>query len=228
MRLWKVQNIPRSIQNVFLNSKLDADFVKNTIIQSMSDNEDSINIANYRHWLVDFEKEFDDIECWYKKDSNGEIPVRTKARKVIEIHRNMLALDYEIKQTWHQLNYAVSESQDQIPFIEEIINKLKVDIQKIKEKNAEANAEYQKEHDQLTGKIAILNEDLKRIKEKQKYYDSIDIKSIIELDSKEPSLQLEKSQKDEHLRKLQEQYKDVTEKYKSLYKSLEDEWNMTN
>ena len=30
------QNIPRSIQNVFLNTKLDADFVKNTIIQSMT------------------------------------------------------------------------------------------------------------------------------------------------------------------------------------------------
>ena len=29
----KYQNIPRSIQNVFLNSKLDAEFVKKTIIE---------------------------------------------------------------------------------------------------------------------------------------------------------------------------------------------------
>ena len=35
----RYQNIPRTIQNVFLNSKLDADFIKDTIIQSMDDNE---------------------------------------------------------------------------------------------------------------------------------------------------------------------------------------------
>lgn len=35
----RYQNIPRSIQNVFLNSKLDAEFVKKTIIESMSESE---------------------------------------------------------------------------------------------------------------------------------------------------------------------------------------------
>lgn len=44
----KYQNIPRSIQNVFLNSKLDADFVKNTIIQSMMDTDVSIQLSVYR------------------------------------------------------------------------------------------------------------------------------------------------------------------------------------
>jgi hypothetical protein len=38
----KYQNIPRTIQNVFLNTKLDADFIKNTIIRSMSDEDNSI------------------------------------------------------------------------------------------------------------------------------------------------------------------------------------------
>ena len=75
----KYQNIPRSIQNVFLNSKLDADFVKNTIIQSMTDVEDSINLASYRHLVADFEREFDEIDCWYKKDGNGQVAVRVKA-----------------------------------------------------------------------------------------------------------------------------------------------------
>lgn len=31
----KYQNIPRTIQNVFLNSKLDADFIKDTIVTDL-------------------------------------------------------------------------------------------------------------------------------------------------------------------------------------------------
>lgn len=40
----KYQNIPRTIQNVFLNSKLDADFIKDTIIRSMSDEDISVDL----------------------------------------------------------------------------------------------------------------------------------------------------------------------------------------
>ena len=46
----KYQNIPKSIQNVFLNSKLDAEFIKKTIIESMSENdsEEAIKLNVYR------------------------------------------------------------------------------------------------------------------------------------------------------------------------------------
>ena len=44
----KYQNIPRTIQNVFLNSKLDADFIKDTIIRSMSDEDISVDLDFYR------------------------------------------------------------------------------------------------------------------------------------------------------------------------------------
>ena len=52
------QNIPRSIQNVFLNTKLDADFVKNTIIQSMADEDLPIDLQTYRRLVTDFEREY--------------------------------------------------------------------------------------------------------------------------------------------------------------------------
>ena len=48
------QNIPRTIQNVFLNSKLDADFIKDTIIQSMDDNEFVIDLSYYRNQIETF------------------------------------------------------------------------------------------------------------------------------------------------------------------------------
>lgn len=220
----KYQNIPRSIQNVFLNSKLDADFVKNTIIQSMTDMEDSIRLSDYRHLVADFEREFDEIDCWYKKDSNGEVVVRTKANKVIETYRLLVALEYDMKQTWHQLNFVVSHTREQMPFIEDEIHKLEEKLTKIREKLDNLQQEYEKEHDLLTKKISACDVRLGDIRKKRKRYEEIRIQDIITLDAQEPKYQSEKSQKEKLLLALQEQYRDVTEKYQRLYVTIDEEW----
>lgn len=45
------QNIPRTIQNVLLNSKLDAEFIKKTIISSINEDETAIDLNNYKEHL---------------------------------------------------------------------------------------------------------------------------------------------------------------------------------
>ena len=220
----KYQNIPRSIQNVFLNSKLDADFVKNTIIQSMTEVEDSIRLSDYRHLVADFEREFDEIECWYRKDSSGEVPVRNKANKVVETYRLLIALDYEMQQTWHQLNYVLNQTRQEIPLAEEEIREIQEKLRKLKEKLDGTQQEYEKEHDRLTSEISKREQRLDDIRKKRKHYDSIGISAIVELDVQEPKYQSEKVQKEKMLRALEEQYKDVTEKYRALYAALDDEW----
>ena len=219
----KYQNIPRSIQNVFLNSKLDADFVKNTIIQSMTDVEDSIRLSDYRHLVADFEQEFNEIDCWYRKDSTGEVPVRNKATKVVDAYRLLIALDYEMTRTWHQLNHVVNYTREQLPLLEEEILVIKEKLGKIKEKIDATQQEYEKEHDRLTGKISECNLRLSDIRQKRKHYDEIGIKIIIELDAQEPKLLGEKVQKGKLLQALENQYKDITDKYRTLYATLDDE-----
>lgn len=221
----KYQNIPRSIQNVFLNSKLDADFVKTTIIQSMTDTEDSISLSTYRHLVADFEREFDEIDCWYKKDANGEVAVRTKAQKVVDTYRLLVALDYELKQTWHKLNYAVAHTREQMPITEDAMRLLQEVLSKIKVKIDNAQQEFEKEHDLLTKKISACDVRLGDIRQKRKHYDEIGIKEVIALVEQEPKHLQDKTQKENMLRTLEEQYKDVTEKYRALYAALEAEWN---
>ena len=220
----KYQNIPRSIQNVFLNSKLDADFVKNTIIHSMTEVEDSIRLSDYRHLVADFEREFDEIDCWYRKDSNGEVPVRNKANKVIETYRLLIAFDYEIQQTWRQLNYVLNQTRQEIPLTEEEIREIQKKLKKIREKLDGAQLEYEKEHDRLTKEISKREQRLDDIRNKRKHYNNIDINAIMLLNAQEPKYQSEVSQKEKELRALEEQYKDVTEKYRALYAALDDEW----
>ena len=40
---------PRTIQNVFLNSKLDAEFIKQTIIMSLNEEDVRIDLGQYAH-----------------------------------------------------------------------------------------------------------------------------------------------------------------------------------
>ena len=221
----KYQNIPRSIQNVFLNSKLDADFVKTTIIQSMTDTEDTISLSTYRHLVADFEREFDEIDCWYKKDANGEVVVRTKAQKVVDTYRLLVALDYELKQTWHKLNYAVAHTREQMPITEDAIRLLQEALRKISDKIDNAQQEFEREHDLLTRKISACDVRLGDIRQRRKHYEDIKIKEIIALVEQEPKHLQEKTQKENMLRVLQEQYKDVTEKYRALYAALDAEWD---
>ncbi len=221
----KYQNIPRSIQNVFLNSKLDADFVKNTIIQSMSEVEDSIRLSDFRHLVANFEREFDEIDCWYRKDSCGEILVRNKAAKVVDNYRLLIALDYEMTQTWHKLNHVVKYTREQLPLIGEDIREIQEKQGKLKEKINATRQEYEKEHDRLTKEISKREQRLDDIRKKRKHYEKISIKDIIELDAQEQKYLSEKVQKEKILRALEEQYKDVTEKYRILYAALDDEWS---
>ena len=56
------QNIPRTIQNVLLNSKLDAEFIKKTIISSLNEDETAIDLNSYKEHLKNFETRLQDIE----------------------------------------------------------------------------------------------------------------------------------------------------------------------
>lgn len=220
----KYQNIPRSIQNVFLNSKLDADFVKNTIIQSMTEVEDSIRLSDYRHLVADFQREFDEIDCWFKKDGKGEIPVRSKAEKVVEAYRLLIAFDYEMTHTWHQLNHVVNFTRQQLPLAEDEIRETQAALARLKEKIDALGLAYEKEHDRLTKEISKREQRLEDIRKKRHRYNEMGIQAMIELDAQEPKLLSEKAQKEKALHALEAQYNDVTVKYRALFAALDDEW----
>ncbi|MGM9816560.1 MAG: ATP-binding protein [Lepagella sp.] len=217
----KYQNIPRSIQNVFLNSKLDADFVKNTIIRSMSDVEDAIDLATYRHLVADFEREFDEIDCWYRSDAAGEVPVRNKAQRVIDSYRLLIALDFDLKQIWRQLNFVVTQTREQIPIAEDEIRNLHDRLARLKERIAAVEQEYLKEHDHNTAKLGELNLRLSDLRKKKKHYEELHIRDIIELDAMQPKYLDDLKTKEDLLETLQAQYRDVAEKYKALYGALD-------
>lgn len=220
----KYQNIPRSIQNVFLNSKLDAEFVKKTIIESMtdSDTEETIKLSVYRSLVKDFEQEYNDIALWYKQDKNGEILLRRQAQQVINAYRETIAFEQQIRRSIRELNYAVQKAQEQLPVAQEDLRQTDELIQKENQKKKDVETEFQKERKSIDQLIGEKNGKLKDIRSKRKEYADINIEAMICRNQAEPNLRSERSRQQDLLDALTRQYSDIEAKYKILLGTLEN------
>ena len=145
------QNIPRSIQNVFLNSRLDADFIKEIIIRSMSEEEAYIDLGYFRRQVAGFEQEYKDISCWYKLNQKGESTVRTQADNVVNVYNRLLSMKQQIENLCGELKYAERTSREKLPLIDESIEELNREQERQKRLQAELYDKFNKEKDKMQG-----------------------------------------------------------------------------
>ena len=207
----KYQNIPRSIQNVFLNSKLDAEFVKKTIIESMTDGdvEDAIKLSIYRNLVNQFEREYDDIQLWYKKDRNGDILIRRQADQVIASYLDTIAYEQQIRRSIRELNFAIQQAQEQLPILQEKLKQTDEFIVKEKQKQREANEDFQSERSSLNRQLGAIEDKLKTIRAKRKHYAEINIEAMLSLSQTESKLRQDRQKEQEILDALTKQFADI-------------------
>ena len=216
------QNIPRSIQNVFLNTKLDADFVKNTIIQSMADEDLPIDLQTYRRLVTDFEREYDEIDCWFRQTRDGNYPVRQQALKIAEQGRRIVALDQQLLDVWRMLNHAVAESEEKIPLLEAEATEVKTNIEKERTREKELTAEYDKEKDALNQELGGKKSKLKEIAQARKEFETLGIEEKLALAAREESIKQEAADKQMLLDDLLKTHASIEEKYNIARGKLEN------
>lgn len=216
------QNIPRSIQNVFLNTKLDADFVKNTIIQSMTDEDLPIDLQTYRRLVTDFEREYNEIDCWSRQTRDGNYPVRQQALKIAEQGRTIVALDQQLADMWHMLNHAVDYSEKQIPHLEAESTEIKVEIEKVQDCEKDLTDDYNKEKDSLNQELGAQKGKLKEIAQERKYFEANSIKDKLALAGREPAIRQDLADKQTLLDDLLKTHASIEEKYNIAKDKLEN------
>ena len=217
----KYQNIPRTIQNVFLNSKLDADFIKDTIIRSMTDEEVFVDLSFYRSQIKEFEQEYNDVMLWFTKNKNGEIPVRKIADKVINSYRDLIYSHKQIDEERAELNYAEKRALQEIPHIREKINKAEVERERSIRLIDELREKYNKERDTLVSGKGGIETLLKQVHEKRLHYEQINIEEIIKRVAQEGLQNGELARISAMKEELTRAYQDVLSKYSSLFKNLD-------
>ena len=220
METAKYQNIPRSLQNVFLGAKVDADFIKDIIIRSLGDEEPGIDLVYFRSQLSGFEREYNDISQWFQKNKQGEVTVRRQGEKVVELYRKLLYLDDELTGSLLELRYARRYAQERIPLLEKQVEETEVFELKCKEKLADLQDKYNHELSALDQEIGALNDKLEKIPKLRKKYEGIGIQTIIEEDGQEPALKASLESAQALRSRLTQEYADITTKYKDREREM--------
>lgn len=83
----KYQNVPRTIQNIFLNQSLESQVIKDIIIDSMDfADRNNIDLNQIRTEVKDFRMQYDDISKWYRKEKNETVKMRNEADRVLNTY----------------------------------------------------------------------------------------------------------------------------------------------
>ena len=212
----RYQNIPRSIQNVFLNSRLDANFIKDIIIRSMSEEEANIDLGYYRRQVADFGQEYKDISCWYKLNQKGESVVRTQAENVVKAYRYLLFMKQQIAELCGELKYAVRVSKERLPLVVKKIDEIIEEENRQKRLINEIQQKYDSEKTNLNQQQGVVNEDLKRLKERRELYAAQKIEDLLKRYEQEQVLKIKLEESKARLTELTARFNDVTGKFKAL------------
>ena len=217
----KYQNIPRTIQNVFLNTKLDADFIKNTIIRSMSDEDTFIDLDFYREQIKKFEQEYKDVSLWTTKNKNGEVVVRRMADKVIDAYRTLLNNRRLIREGRKELNYAERIAQELLPQYRIDIQASETECSRLDRLKGEEREKYGIERDKLSRELGVLDAQLKKTASKRKHYEEIHMDDILRRVEQEPVVEEERKRQVAMKEELEKSYRSVVDKYKALLDQLD-------
>lgn len=166
------QQVPKTIQNVFLNSKMEADFIKKIIILSL-DNDVRIDLNQYAHHLNNFETQLVDIRKF-------KLPSTTsQAENIAKLFIAIRHLEREKRELATELAFSVNENEKQEPLISERLKTQKEKEAVLVNKLTRTKELFDEKSNKIRGDIRIQQENLKKAKELSDEYERKNIHQII-------------------------------------------------
>lgn len=215
------QNIPRTITNVFLNANLSAEFVKETIIKSLNEEEIKIDLTTYSQThLKDFETNLNDIKKWTDRNRNGENQVEKQADNVSTLYSALKYLEKKMAELASQIGWALNNVKEQQPTVKEQLSVEEQKRDKAKSKLKELDSVFDKKKERIQEQIGKFKSKLDEIKTKRDEYAAMKIESILERVSKKISLELEKKNLSGEKEILTSQFLEIKQRYEALLKQL--------
>jgi hypothetical protein len=210
------QNIPRTIQNVFLNSKLEAEFIKQTIIMSLNEEDISIDLQSYMHHLKNFEEQLEDVHKY-------KLPqVQRQGENVVKYHIAIRSLERDKNTSCRQLVWAASQVQRAIPKLSEKKEKAEAEKQALLAKIESSETRFRNKAEKIKGEISILENELKKAKERSDHYTGIQIGNILKRVNAKPIAETELKQLNKEKELLTASFSDISQKYEALLSALEN------
>jgi len=211
------QNIPRTIQNVFLNSNLEAKTIKDTIINSLNEDEFKIDIENYsKSHLRDFETQINDIKIWFKQNRKGQIIIRNQADKVIDKYRVFNYLKREKKELAYYLSSRMSFIENEKPLLTANFSDEDKTLSSLYKKKENLKELHLKREQKIISDIDYITKEITKAKDKQTEYTNQNINDLIEKVSQKGTLTNEQKTLNEEESLLKSAFGVISQKYKAL------------
>jgi hypothetical protein len=212
------QNIPRTIANVFLNAKLDAEFVKETIIKSLNEEEVKIDLTTYSQThLKDFETNLNDIKKW----TEGKIG--NQAEKVTTTYSALRHLEQQRKDLAFQLGYSLNNVKEKQPKVQEQLNTEELKRERVSEKLKELDNVFDKNKGEIQRQIGFVSEKLKEISAKKKEYEALRIETILKRVANKLTLDIEKKNLSEEREILTSKFLEIQKRFEVQLNQLENQ-----
>ena len=213
------KNIPRTIQNVFLNSKLEADFIKQTIIMSMNEEDITINLQRHAHHLANFETQLTDIRKFRYPS------VQRHADNAAKIFIAIKNLEEEKGKFAKQLVWVIDDINTTKPLLTEKLNIEKENEKTTKERIAKEQSLFQKRKERFLSRISVIKDRLKEAKRKEEKYSAINISEIIKRVAAKNDLEQDKQDLLQEKRLLSLKFSELTQKYEALLTQLKNKFH---
>jgi len=212
------QSIPKTIQNVFLNSKMEAEFIKQTIIMSL-ENDTRIDLNNYTHHLKDFDTQLTDIRKFKTPGTTAQ------ANSISKLHIAIRYLEREKIQLAKELVWALNRTMEQVPFLKEKTEKEEGKEIVLKQKLTRIDEAFKSKEFKVRGEISVYDDKLKTARKLTDDYERKNINQIINRVLNKPGLEKEQKNLSDEKDLLSTQFKELSQKYDALVENLENQWN---
>ena len=218
------QNIPRTIQNVLLNTNLEAKFIKDTIINSLNEEEFVIDIENYsKNHLRDFETQINDIKIWFKKNRKGQIVVRKQADKIIDRFRVFNFLKREKKELAYELASRLNYIENEKPILYSSFSKENNELNEQSKKRENLEKTHRRREQDIVSDTKIITTELAKAKQKQTEYNNQNINQITLKVAKKDSLSIEQKTLGNEKNLLTSKFAEISQKFQALISQIQNQ-----
>ncbi len=185
------ESFTKTLSNIFTNSRVDADAIKQVITASL-EVERSIDLEQIKRHLDDFNRVYEDILFFEKS--------KKKIQNLIELLDKRELLLSNIQETLSLLAFNKPLKEKELFSAKEELDRKNKELQTLHESIKKEEQKFTKQKEHLSETIGAIKAEIKKAKEKEQYYQKIQIETKIKqyetLDSllaKEKELQAKKT-----------------------------------
>lgn len=220
------QNIPRTIQNVFLNANLEAKFIKDTIINSINEEEFTIDVENYsKSHLKDFETQINDITIWFNKDKKGKLIVRNQAEKIVDKLRVYNLINRDKKELAYLLSARMDYIEKEKPSIISHYSTEQLDLATLFKKAENLKDLHIKREQKIISEIDYHKKELSKASDKQSEYNNKNITELVQKVSQKNNLNSEQKILAEEKNLLKSSFGQISQKFEALISQVQNQQN---